>query len=101
MCVKTLGVHSLQVGYAINKLLWSSYCVPGPDGGRGSVWPEPDPAKLWVHQGSRHLYAAEQWMGEAPSVESQVAPSKNPSLPPGEVKAGFLEEVTLELSFKG
>lgn len=73
----------------------------GPDGGRGSVWPESDPAELWVHQGSRHIYAAEQWMGEAPSAENQVAQRKKPPLPPEEIKAGFLEEVTLELSFKG
>ena len=101
VCVMILGVHSLQVGYAINKLLWSSYCVPGSEAGMGSVWPEPDPAKLWVHQGSRHIYAAEQWMGEAPSAENQMAQRRKPPLPPGEIKAGFLEEVTLELCFKG
>ena len=55
----------------------------------------------WVHQGSRRIYAAEQWMGEALSAENQMAQRKKPPLPPGEIKAGFLEEVTLELSFKG
>lgn len=48
-----------------------------------------------------YIYHGAWWMKEALSTGKQVTQRKEPPLPPEEVKAGFLEEVTRELSLKG
>lgn len=66
------------------------------------MWPVPDSSKLWVYQGRHRVYATEHGGCRKPSIQGiDGHKGQNYLFPPEEVKAGFLEEVTLELSLKG